>query len=82
MMNIQEYFESILETEGYDAWNAANAELVALVEQEEAAWLNDEELDLTTAWAEAHGVDLTLGYTHGGCFFTYYQHWYWDNFED
>lgn len=82
MMNLEQYFNNILATEGFDAWDDANAELVALVEAEEAAWLNDEELDLVTGWAEAHDIDLTAGRELGFGYTTYFQSWYWDNFED
>ncbi len=82
MMNLETYFNNILATEGYDAWEDANAELVALVEAEEAAWLNDEELDLTTGWAEARNIDLSAGRVLLSGFVTYFQSWYWDNFED
>jgi hypothetical protein len=82
MMDLETYFNNILATEGYDAWEEANAELIALVEAEEAAWLNDEELDLTTGWAEAHNIDLLAGQILLSGFVTYFQSWYWDNFED
>ena len=82
MMNLEQYFNNILATEGYDAWEEANAELVELVEREETAWLNDKDLDLVTAWAEARNIDMTAGRVLMGGFVTYYQSWYWDNFED
>lgn len=82
MMNLETYFNNILATEGYEAWQAANDELVALVEAEEAAWLNDEEVDLTTAWAEARGIDLTAGRLLTFGYTTYFQSWLWDNFDD
>jgi hypothetical protein len=82
MMNLEQYFNNILATEGYDAWEEANAELVALVEAEEVASLNNEELDLITGWAEARNIDLTAGRILIGGFCTYFQSWYWDNFED
>lgn len=82
MMNLETYFNNILATEGYDAWEEANAELYALVEAEEAAWLNDEELDLVSDWAQARNIDLSLGETSCFGFSTYFQQWYWDNFGD
>lgn len=82
MMNLEAYFNNILATEGYDAWAEANNELIELVEREETAWLNDEDLDLVSAWAEARNIDLSLGRQLMGGFTTYYQSWYWDNFED
>lgn len=82
MMNLDTYFNNILATEGFDAWNQANLELIDLVEREEIAWLNDEDLDLVSAWAVEHNIDLTAGQQGLGGFVTYYQLWYWDNFED
>lgn len=82
MMNLQQYFNDILVNEGYDAWVDANDELVALVEAEDAAWVNEEELNLVADWAEDHNVDLAAGRILIGGFCTYFQSWYWDNFED
>lgn len=82
MMNLDTYFNNILATEGFDAWNKANLELIDLVEREEIAWLNDEDLDLVSAWAVERNIDLTAGQQGLGGFVTYYQLWYWDNFED
>ena len=74
MMNLKEYFENILENEGYDAWEKANEELVAIYE--------DENADLET-WANAHNIDLAVGEIGiGGLFYTYLQMWVWDNIED
>ena len=82
MMNLEQYFNNILMNEGYDAWEEANAELVALVEAEEAAWLNDEELDLVSEWAQVRNIDLDAGQILLSGFVSYFQSWYWDNFED
>lgn len=82
MMNLEQYFNNILATEGFDAWDDANLKLIELVQREEAAYLADEELDLVTGWAEARGIDLTAGRELGFGYTTYFQSWYWDNFED
>lgn len=78
MMTIKEYFNNILVTEGYDAWEEATDELLALVAADEEAWVEDKESHLVEAWAEEHNIDLAAGRMVMGTFTTYYQSWYWD----
>lgn len=80
MMTIKEYFNNILTMKGYEAWEEATDELIALVMAEEEAWENDEECEVVAEWANAHNIDLSAGYEVMGTFYTYFQNWKWDFF--
>jgi hypothetical protein len=82
MMNLREYFNNILNTQGYDAWCDANNELVDAVEADEELFMQDEEAHYVDDWAQAHNIDLEAGKEVLGMFTTYLQLWMWDNFED
>ena len=65
-MAIREYFEQILNTEGFEAY----------CEAESALWeaMDDEDFDVR-AWAVEHGVDLdAMGRNN----ITVFQYWCWD----
>lgn len=80
MTNLHTYLNNVLNTQGYDAWDALNDHLIALATADDDAWVADLDSDLMGAWADAHGVDLTAVNPDTDC--TYYQHWYWDNIGD
>ena len=80
MTDLHTYLTNVLNTQGYDAWEALNDHLVDLATADDDAWVADLDSDLMGDWANAHGVDLTAVNPNTGC--TYYQHWYWDNFDD
>ena len=52
MMNLREYFDNILNTQGYDAWCDANNELVDAVEGDEELFIQDEEAHYVDEWAQ------------------------------
>jgi hypothetical protein len=73
MKNIINYFDNILTTKGYEAWEEANA----------AAWEMFEDDDgVFEQWAEAKGIDLEASRLLLGTPTTYLQSWIWDNIEE
>ena len=82
MTTIKTYFQNILDTQGFDAWETATDELVALVVQDDQAWVNEEETTFVADWAKVHDIDLTAGEEKYGVFHTHFEMWCWDNFED
>jgi len=73
MKNIIEYFDNILTTKGYDAWEEANAAAWEMLEKDNG------EFD---QWAEAEGIDLEAARPLLGMPTTYLQSWIWDNIEE
>ena len=71
-MNIQEYFRSILNEQGYDAWEEAI----------EKAWrlynLDEEYVDFEL-WATYEGIDLCLKDERGYLYLTL---WAWDMIDE
>lgn len=81
MMTLEQYFDEMM-AQGIEAWETAQEELAELVRQDEEAWVEGEQSELVTEWAEAHEVDLTAGREVLGEFTTYFQTWLWDYLED
>lgn len=77
MMTIRDYFETIRAAEGYEAEAEAEQALVEMIEAD-----FEDDGDRVAEWAEAEGIDLEAGHICRGCFFTYFEEWCWDNFEE
>ena len=73
MKNIIEYFDNILDTEGYDAWDEANAMAWELYERDDDSFI---------AWAEAEGIDLEASRPLLRSEVPYLSSWVWDNLDE
>lgn len=73
MKNIIEYFDNILDTEGYDAWEEANARAWELYERDDDSFI---------AWAAAEGIDLEASRPLLRHETPYLSSWVWDNLDE